>query len=132
MTLLSVVLLCSTVATAVCVDGQLSVAHEYSKSTYVLIADVVTTHKVPESKDGRYLDGTNYTLRTIQGLKGHPPKTFAVFSENSSGRFNMVPRERYLVFVYRDGRLQIDNCGNSGPLNSSSDTLAKIQNLVKH
>jgi hypothetical protein len=127
------VIACSTLATAVCVNGHVSVTREYSRSTYVLIASVVAANYVPAGKDGYDFDGTNYTLRSVQLLKGDPPPTFDVFSENSSGRFVMATGERYLVFVYREhGNLRIDNCGNSGLLSASSLTLAKVRNLMKH
>jgi hypothetical protein len=127
------VLLSSALASAVCVNGHLSVKREYSRSHYVSTADVISASNVSESKDGYYFEGTNYKLRTIQTFKGQPPETFTVFSENSSGRFDMAPKERYLIFVYLEhGRLHVDNCGNSDLLSASSGTLAKIQNLVKH
>jgi hypothetical protein len=71
---LSAVLICSTFASAVCINGHLSATNEYSKSEYVLTAAVVSANEVPESKDGYYFGGTNYTLQSSQILKGHPPK----------------------------------------------------------
>jgi hypothetical protein len=42
-------------------------------------------------------------------------KPLEIFSENTSGRFPMQLRRRYVLFVYREaGRLMVDNCGNSG------------------
>ena|ERR1700690_3018719 len=124
---------CSTLAAGVCVNGHISVSREYSRSTYVLTASVVAARDVPRSKDEYDFEGTNYTLKSGQSFKGSAPKTFDVFSENSSGRFVMSPGESYLVFVHRDhGRLRIDNCGNSGLLDASSLTLAKVRNLMKH
>jgi hypothetical protein len=125
------ILVCSTLATAVCVNGHPSVEDEYSKSEYVLTASVVSASEVSESKDGYYVGGTDYTLRSLRILRGHPPTTFTVFSENSSGRFHMTAKKRYLVFVHWEhGKLRIDNCGNSGPLDAQDNKLADVLRLA--
>jgi hypothetical protein len=125
------VLACSTLAAAVCVNGHPSVKDEYSKSEYVLTATVISANEVPESKDGYDFGGTDYTLRSLQIVKGYPPKTFIVFSENSSGRFDMNAKKRYLVFVHKEhGRFRIDNCGNSNLLAASARTIAELRNLA--
>jgi hypothetical protein len=39
----------------------------------------------------------------------------------------METKKRYLVFVHREGgRLRIDNCGNSGLLDTSAKALAEV------
>jgi len=121
------VLVFSTLAAGVCVNGHPSVKDEYSSAEYVLTAVVATADAVPQSKDGQDLSGTDYKLRSLHVLKGYPPETFTVFSENSSGRFPMDVKKRYLVFVYHQGgRLRIDNCGNSGLLDASGNAFAKV------
>ena len=121
------VLVCSTLAAGVCVNGHPSVKDEYSNAAYVLTVVVATANAVPQSEDGKDLSGTDYKLRSLHVLKGYPPETFTVFSENSSGRFPMDVKKRYLVFVYREGgRLRIDNCGNSGLLDTSANALAEV------
>jgi hypothetical protein len=121
------VLLFSTLAAGVCVNGHPSVKDEFSNAEYVLTAVVTAASEVPQSKDGQDFSGTDYKLRSLHVLKGYPPETFTVFSENSSGRFPMDMKKRYLVFVYREGgRLRIDNCGNSGLLDVSGNALAKV------
>lgn len=127
------VLICSTLAAAVCVNGHVKVKDEYSRSEYVLTAVVISANEVPESKDGQDLDGTEYKMRSLRILKGHPPKTLTVFSENSSGRFPMDAKKRYLVFAYREGgRLRIDNCGNSALLDASANVLAEVLHFPKN
>lgn len=117
----------STLAAGVCVNGHLSVRNEYSSSDYVLTAVVSAGNEVPASKDGQDLSGTDYKLRSLHVFKGYPPETFTVFSENSSGRFPMEAKKRYLVFVHREGgRLRIDNCGNSGLLDTSANVLTEV------
>jgi hypothetical protein len=126
------ILACSTLAAAVCVNGHVTVKDEYSKSEYVLTAVVISASKVPGSRDGQDLDGTEYKLRSLRILKGHPTESFTVFSENSSGRFPMDAKKTYLVFVYGEhGRLRLDNCGNSGLLNASANVLAEVLNLAR-
>jgi hypothetical protein len=124
---LILVLVCTTLAAGVCVNGHPSVKDEYSDAEYVLTAVVAAASEVPQSKDGRDFSGTDYKVRSLHVLKGYPPETFTVFSENSSGRFLMETKKRYLVFVHREGgRLRIDNCGNSGLLDTSAKALAEV------
>lgn len=121
----------SMVARAVCVEGHVPIQREYSRSVFVLKVDVVSSQVVPDSKDKYFLSGTNYTLRPVEILKGHPSATVTVFSENSSGRFDMEQGKAYFVFIYSEhGRLHIDNCGNSGPLGTSGKTLATVRALA--
>jgi hypothetical protein len=121
------VLVFSTLAAGVCVNGHPSVRDEYSNADYVLTAVVSAAYDVPQSKDGQDFSGTDYKLRSLHVLKGYPPETFIVFSENSSGRFPMDAKKRYLVFVHREGgRLRIDNCGNSSLLDASANALAEV------
>ena len=125
------VLVCSTLAAGVCANGHLSVKNEYSNAEYVLTAVVTTASEVPQSKDGQDFSGTDYKLRGLHVLKGYPPETFTVFSENSSGRFPMDAKKRYLVFVHREGgKLRIDNCGNSGLLETSANALAEALSVA--
>ena len=122
----------STCAAAVCANGHIPVEKEYSDSIYVATVRVISFKKVPDSRDGYYLGGMNYRLQRLETLKGQPPGSFTVFNENSSGRFDMNTGASYLVFVYRQhGRLRIDNCGNSAPLDSSGEALAVVQKLSK-
>jgi|SRR5215469_4517016 len=113
-----------------CVEGHLPIQKEYSRSVFVLTVDVVSSQAMPDSRDKYFLSGTNYTLRPVEILKGHPPATISVFSENSVGRFDMERGQTYFVFIYSDhGRLQIDNCGNSGRLDTSEKTVATVREL---
>lgn len=102
---------------------------ELSRSVYVFTARVISSRSVPVAKDGYFSSGRNYVLRPVEILKGQAA-TITVFSENSSGRFEMKRGETYLVFVYRDhGRLRIDNCGNSGSVETSQQALATVRRL---
>jgi hypothetical protein len=112
----------------VCLEGRLSVEREYHKSAGVFIGRVIAGRAVPESKD--YLEGTVYSVRVEEVLHGEVPDTVEVFSENTSGRFPMDVESRYLLFVYRNlGRVMVDNCGNSGPLSSTTEVLKAVRRL---
>ena len=123
-------LISSTCAWAVCVDGPLSLKKEFSSSGFVMTVLVESAHRVPDSKDGYYFAGTNYKLKTLETFKGNAPSTILVFNENSSGRFDMEPHQKYLLFIRKEhGRFRIDNCGNSGRLNHSGRVLGAIRRL---
>lgn len=122
----------STFALAVCVEGHVPIPKEFSQSLYVFTARVISSRVVPDAKDGYFLSGSSYVLRPVEVLKGQPAATLTVFNENSSGRFDMELGKTYLVFVYREhGRLRVDNCGNSGLLETSQQTLAAARGLSR-
>ena len=121
-----------SITAAVCIEGHVPVETEYSQAALVLTADVVSSQAVPESKDGYFLGGVNYTVRVAESLKGHSSQNLKIFSENSSGRFDMELGKRYLIFAYKEhARLRIDSCGNSGVLVMSEQTLAKARVLSR-
>jgi hypothetical protein len=98
---------------AVCLFGYPpAIEEELMNSQSVFIGKVVSESSIPES--GKYSEGQNYDVKVQEVFKGKPPKAMQIFSENSSGRFPMVVGKTYVLFVYYDGRYQIDNCGNSG------------------
>jgi len=112
----------------VCLEGRLSVEREYHKSSGVFIGRVIAGRAVPESKD--YLEGTVYSVRIEEVLRGDVPDTLEVFSENTSGRFPMDVGTQYLLFIYTNpGRTMVDNCGNSGPLSAAADVLKTVRRL---
>jgi len=115
-------------AHAVCVNGHPSVASEYSHSRVIVIASVVSEKPIPGTADGYFLDGTTYTVRVSRQFLGSPTPTLELFSENSSGRFDMAIGTEYLLFIYQDrGRLLVDNCGNSVELSKSGDILKQVE-----
>jgi hypothetical protein len=64
---------------------------------------------------GEHYDGGVYSVQVDEVYRGHPGRSFEVFSENSSGRFPMQRSERYLLFISQDvDQLVVDRCGNSG------------------
>ena len=116
---------------SVCLEGHPSVEKEYQQSYGVLIGHPVAEHAVPQSKD--YLDGTAYSVRVDEVLRGHLPDSLEVFSENSSGRFPMDIGSKYLLFLYRAlERTVVDNCGNSGLLSERASILETVRRLQGH
>ncbi len=117
-------------ANAACFDGHpLAIKEEFSNSQSVLIGKVLSEVSVPES--GKYYEGQNYAVEVQEVFKGNPPKIIPVFCENSSGRFPMVVGKTYVVFLYYDGRHQIDNCGNSGLVSEKQEVLDAVLLLKK-
>jgi hypothetical protein len=113
-----------------------SVAHEYHRSDFVVKARVLTETWIGENGKPRPLKppfqngssrpwgfdpylGAFYTVRVDQSLKGTPPATIKLFSENSTARFWLVPGSEILAFVSTErfdkpiGRQwTLDTCGN--------------------
>ena len=128
LTALAVSILLPVEPASVCLEGHPSVEKEYRRSFAVVIGHAVAERAVSESKN--YLDGTTYSVRVDEVLRGHPPDTLDVFSENSSGRFPMDVGSKYLLFLYRAlDRTVVDNCGNSGLLSESASALETIRGL---
>lgn len=95
---------------AVCLDGYPTVEHEFRKSVFVFVGRVTSEEFTPESKN--FLEGSTYMVLVEEILKGSPPKSVRLFSENSSGRFLMNVGSSYLIFVYEGlGRLVVNNAG---------------------
>jgi hypothetical protein len=111
-----------------------SVEEEFTNSAVVIVGKVISTKDVSES--GGFISGTFYSIRVTEVLKGSPPKTVELYSENSSGRFPMEFGTSYLIFAYKDSferiegkHLAIDNCGNSGTLKQSKKALVTVRKL---
>jgi len=128
--LVLIAVVASSPANAYCGLGNPSIEQEYRDSAVVLRGRAVSEKSVP--KAGATEEGTLYTLSVTEPLKGKVSKTIQVFSENSSGRFPMSSGEQYLVFASSEqGRLSIDNCGNSGVLCGMSNLVfARIVHLA--
>ncbi|MES1199591.1 MAG: hypothetical protein ABUS48_06390 [Pseudomonadota bacterium] len=129
-----------------------SVANEFARAQYVVIARVTATTWLGE--DGRpttlhgpfgnggdapsgfdpYL-GAYYDLAVSRVFKGRPGSRLRLFSENTSGRFPLEPGQQYLLFVSTDtfeiigAKRTIDACGNSAPLESAQDVLSAVERL---
>jgi hypothetical protein len=112
----------------VCVFGNPTVAEEY-RLRRVFVGTVVSERYEPPTK---YFDqeGTTYTVRVDEPIKGQLQRTIRIFSENSSARWPMQVGTKYLLFVYRDsGRAIVDSCGNSEVYTASSLQLREVRRL---
>jgi hypothetical protein len=119
----------SSVASPACLEGYPSISSEVRKSQAVFIGVVLAERVVPANSDN--LDGTVYSIRVEEVLRGSLPPRVEIFSENSSGRFPMTKGTKYLLFVHRaQAQLSVDNCGNSGPLPEKAEVLAEVRRLV--
>lgn len=106
-------------------NGYPSVPSEFSNSQAVVIATVVAEKPAPQTED---VGGTMYTVRVEKQFRGRPSPTLELFDENSSGRFDMTVGTQYLLFIYQDnGRMVVDNCGNSGVLSKSGRALRQVE-----
>ena len=116
---------------AVCVNGHPSIPAEFHSSKMVILGKIVGMKAVRETQDNYFLEGTMYQVDVQKRFKDGGAAAFEIFSENSSGRFNMSPGESYLLFVYEEhGRLMVDNCGNSGLESKSADTIRQVKKLA--
>jgi hypothetical protein len=130
---LAALILCSSTAFAACPNGWPTISEEYSSSVVVLVGRVDARRATPFSDDGYFLDGDTYTVVPVHVLKGKPSSRIDLFSENSSGRFPMRMKRKYLLFIYEDhGRLMVDNCGNSELMPRATNTLAQTGAIAAH
>jgi hypothetical protein len=112
----------------VCVNGHLTVDAEYHRGI-VFIGTVLSERYEPPTKVFDQ-EGTTYTVRVDERIRGKLPRTIHIFSENSSGRWPMDIGTKYLLFLYRDrGRNIVDYCGNSEIYRASSPTLREVRQL---
>jgi hypothetical protein len=120
-------------AGAFCLEPHPKVSAEFFKSDAVFVGTVLTERTVPE-KDGADDgdDGWVYRLRIKQTFRGSVRDAVEVFTENNSGRFQLVVGETYLLFAYKEqGHLTIYNCGNSGSLSQTEDLIPQIKKIKK-
>jgi len=124
---LGLFLLPASPAAAVCPKPDPKVCGEYFKSDAVFVGSVVSQMTVPPQ--GNSYDGWLYRLRVSKVFRGSVGDTVEVFTENSSGRFPLDVGSEYLLFAtLGQGRLEIDNCGNSGLL---AETMEKIREIER-
>jgi hypothetical protein len=85
---------------------------EFLNSDAVFVGKVSSVTVAPPRGDE--YDGWLYDLTVQELFRGPQTKIIQVFTENSSGRFQLDTGKQYLIFAYDyKGRLEIDNCGNS-------------------
>ena len=96
----------------------------------VFIGKVVKKRTVPGSADDYFLDGDTYRVVPTHIYKGNIKGPLDLFSENSSGRFPMIPGREYLLFVDAEqGRLIVNSCGNSDLLSHAEKAVAAVARI---
>jgi len=118
-------------------DSFPTVEQEFKTSAVVFIAKVSSAREV-SVRSRAISGGAFYSVKVEQVLKGTPPKTVELYSENSSGRFPMQVDVEYLIFAYSGAfegisgqQLAINNCGNSAPRSKAQKALATVRKLTK-
>lgn len=118
-------------AVAVCPEPHPRVCAEFFKSNAVFIGTVIAERTVPARAD--FYDGWVYRLRAKKIYRGPVRETIEVFTGNDNARFPLEVGKTYLLFAYMyDGRLTIDNCGNSEEFHQAGEAIRQIEDLLKN
>jgi len=122
--------LCGTLSSfAYCFQPDPTVACEFLNSDAVFVGTVISARAVPP-RGATELDGWLYDLTVQELFRGPRTKTIEVFTENSSGRFPLEVAKKYLLFASEyNGRLTIDNCGNSALLSKAQTAIGELHKL---
>lgn len=114
---------------ALCMDGRNpSVAQEFEASKYVIIGIQLGEHVVTSSDDPEGVAANIYSVNPVERFKSNGANTIDIWSENTSSRLVIEKGKKYLLFIKSspDG-FYIDNCGNSGPLESKDTVKALME-----
>ena len=132
----SVIIGSAALAIAYC-ESHPTVEQELKTSAVVFVGKVISAREVSVESQA-VTGGTFYSVAVQEVLKGAPPKTVQLYSENSSGSFSMEVGVQYLVFadygVFEGITGQypaVNNCGNSAPLSQAKKALAIVRKLTK-
>ena len=117
---LAIVLAVPCTALALCTDGRTpTLEQEVSEAEVVVVANVIRETVLTEDpSDPIGVTATEYRIKVSNFLRGMAQREMTVRSENTSARFPLTIGVSYLLILNRDvnGRLFVDNCGNSGTL----------------
>lgn len=107
------------------------VCAEYYASQLVVEATLVKIRTLHDKDDPEGISAHVYTLSVDRVLRGKAEGRIRIYEGNDSGRatFDWVQGKRYLLFLYYasyDRALELDGCGNSGPLDESKHALSEI------
>jgi hypothetical protein len=107
---------------AYCGVPEIRTRGEYFQSDVVFTGTVVS---------GRFRSGSGlYHLRVQKVFRGPVHDQITVSTEDDDNRFLLEKDRAYLLFGYRrNGRLEIDNCGNSGLLSNATRSVRILENI---
>jgi hypothetical protein len=98
---------------------------EYFQSDVVFTGTVVSAQY--DSNVGGY-----YTLRVERVFRGPIRDKFSVYTDSGDTRLPLEKGRTYLLFAYRrNGRLEIDSCGNSDLLSKGAEAVHTIENIPR-
>jgi hypothetical protein len=130
--LLPLLLLLASVRTdAVCLNPDYSLKAEYGRADQVVAVRVVNARLVKDPEDPEGFAGITYTVEVFRRWRGPATSKLEVYSENSSGRFEMEVGRGYLLFLtkYRGNSFTANNCGNSGPFEAREREMTMLDAL---
>lgn len=126
--ILALFLLPASPAGGACPKPAPKVCGEFFKSDAVFVGKVLSQKTAPPQADS--YEGWLYRVRVSRVFRGFVGDTVEVFTENSSGRFPLDVGREYLLFAtLAQGRLVIDNCGNSGLLAEATEKIREIKRI---
>lgn len=125
------VLLCgvflSANAVANCPVPEIKANGELFKAQVVFVGTVLSKHYVKKSDEW----GWFYRVQAQQVLKGPTVKEFTIYTRDDSNRFPLEKDSKYLLFAYRrDGRFEINSCGNSALLSEAVNSIQLIRGIA--
>jgi Carboxypeptidase regulatory-like domain len=98
---------------------------EYFKSDVVFTGTVISSRYIDQDVGGWY-----YRLHVTSVFRGTTQAELSVYTEDSDIRFPLETDRSYLLFAYRrNGRLEIDSCGNSDLLSNAGQSVRVLENL---
>jgi hypothetical protein len=103
--------------------------HQEFIASDAVFTGTVLDERVAPARGSAY-DGWTYRVRVSRVFRGARVDVLEVFTENSSGRRRLRVGGSYLLFASSaEGRLEITNCGHSGPTDKRPRTLGLLEDL---
>lgn len=106
---------------------------EFRRSGFVGVVKVTSVRALNEDRnDPEGISAHVYRVELMRTFKGQTAREFELYSESSSGRFDMTVGSAYLVFVQNaGGNLAVNNCGWSDELTLTGTTLKRVELLAE-
>jgi hypothetical protein len=107
------------------------VCTEFFRSEVVLTGTVVSVREWPTAGANR--EGWFYRVRVTRSYRGAARRFVEVFTGDDSARLPLVNGHSYLLFARKyEGRLTIDNCGNSVELSEAVESIHQIETVLEN